>query len=144
MGKINWGRVVLGGLVAGVVSNLLQFVACELYLVPALNDATLKLGRSLGEITNVILAFWAVLSFALGVITVWFYAAIRPRYGPGPKTAAIAGCAIWALAVLLPVVGWGSLGALPSFPLSFLALHLGTYLVIAIAAAEAGARIYRE
>jgi hypothetical protein len=25
----------------------------------------------------------------------WLYAAIRPRYGPGPKTAAVAGFALW-------------------------------------------------
>ena len=36
-------------------------------------------------------------SFALGVLAVWTYAAIRPRFGAGPKTAVCAGFAVWVM-----------------------------------------------
>ena len=37
---------------------------------------------------------------ALGIAAVWLYAAIRPRYGAGPRTAVIAGLAVWVMADL--------------------------------------------
>ena len=33
-------------------------------------------------------------------VTVWLYAAIRPRFGPGPKTAICAGLIVWGLSYL--------------------------------------------
>jgi hypothetical protein len=39
-------------------------------------------------------------TFVLGVTAVWLYAAIRPRYGPGPRAAIYAGIAVWLLAHL--------------------------------------------
>src|SRR5207249_3963498 len=35
--------------------------------------------------------------FLVGIFAVWLYAAIRPRYGAGPKTALCAGAAVWGL-----------------------------------------------
>jgi len=35
------------------------------------------------------------------VLLVWLYAAIRPRFGPGPATAAKAGVAAWFVGSLL-------------------------------------------
>ena len=49
---------------------------------------------------------------ALGVATVWLYAAIRPRFGPGPKTAICAGLVVWALSyVFTAIFGGQSIGA---------------------------------
>src|SRR5262249_22206685 len=39
-------------------------------------------------------------TFLLGFTAVWLYAAIRPRFGAGPRTALIAGVAVWVLAHL--------------------------------------------
>ncbi|UCC73419.1 MAG: hypothetical protein JSV86_02315 [Gemmatimonadota bacterium] len=36
--------------------------------------------------------------FGFGLITVFTYAAIRPRFGPGLRTAIIAACIIWVAA----------------------------------------------
>ena len=35
-----------------------------------------------------------------GILLVWVYAAIRPRYGAGVRTAVCAGLVVWAFAVL--------------------------------------------
>jgi len=106
VGKINWTRVLIGGLVAGVVGNVLWFAAWVLFERPGLSAALLALGRPLQETVaaNVLLV---VMTFLVGILMVWLYAAIRPRYGPGPKTAAVAGVAAGLLFGVFPDIGWG-------------------------------------
>jgi hypothetical protein len=41
-----------------------------------------------------------VMTFVVGIAAVWLYAAIRPRFGPGPRTAICAGLAVWVFAHL--------------------------------------------
>ncbi len=102
MGKINTGRVILGGLVAGLVMN-----ASEAFLhagVLAADGAKLvedwkRLGLEMDIKPSLIL--WLIgITFVLGILAVWTYAAIRPRFGPGPKTALCAGLAVWAMSYL--------------------------------------------
>lgn len=97
MAKINWGRVVLGGLAAGLVMNMgeaalhggiLGADAAELLKRIGLSDTAQ--GWQMGLLVGV--------TFVLGLAAVWLYAAIRPRYGPGPATAIRAGLAVWVLA----------------------------------------------
>src|SRR4029434_4016947 len=38
---------------------------------------------------------WVVVDFIYGLVLVFTYAAMRPRFGPGPKTAVIAGMSYW-------------------------------------------------
>jgi hypothetical protein len=102
MGKINTGRVILGGLVAGLVMN-----ASEAFLhagVLGADGAKLvedwkRLGLEMDVRPS--LLFWLIgITFVLGILAVWTYAAIRPRFGPGPKTALCAGLAVWAMSYL--------------------------------------------
>jgi hypothetical protein len=46
---------------------------------------------------------------ALGILSVWLYAAIRPRYGAGPTTSVIAGFAVWLVTFLVDAC-WATLG----------------------------------
>jgi len=41
------------------------------------------------------IATQVVISFIIGMLLVWLYAAIRPRFGPGPKTAVYAALVVW-------------------------------------------------
>src|SRR6266566_3820206 len=91
MGKINLGSVVLGGLVAGVVLNIVD------YLVFAV---VLKLPVTSGQ-----LIWFVILDFVYGIGLVWVYAAVRPRFNPGPRTAVIAGVAVWFFVGLLQALG---------------------------------------
>jgi hypothetical protein len=79
--------------------------------------------------------------FALGIGAVWLYAAIRPRFGAGAKTAAIAGVAVWLLSFT-----WGILGdALMQFlPGRIAAIGLVWSFVEVMLASIAGAWLYRE
>jgi len=93
MGKLNWGRVVVGGTLAGVV--LITFSAIYAALFSGLNGihrAIPTLYPSAG-IAGVIFCLGAFL--ILGIVMIWWYAAIRPLFGPGPQTAAIAAVAVW-------------------------------------------------
>lgn len=66
-----------------------------------------------------------VLNGVEGIVAVWLYAVIRPRYGPGPKTALLAGFTVWLVGWLIP-----TLSAIPLnlFPLWVLLVVPGAWL----------------
>ena len=140
MGKINWGRVFLGGLLAGLVAILLKSASFVLFGGREWKSALETLGRPL-QVTTGFAAFWIVMFFVLGISAVWLYAAIRPRYGPGPKTAICAGIALWFVAALLPELVFGSMGL---FSLRLIAIDVCSYFVILVAATVVGAWQYKE
>ena len=94
MGKINWTRVILGGLVAGVIINVFESVLNGVILAKDMEAAISALGRQMGGGALAVFIAWG---FLVGIFAVWLYAAIRPRYGAGPKTAACA-CAAGGIA----------------------------------------------
>lgn len=106
MGKINLGRVVLGGLLSGLVLNIGEFLLNESILGKRWEDAMKALGRPPIDTGGMVL--YVFLLFALGVFSVWIYAAIRPRFGSGPMTAVCAGLVVWFLASM-----YASASALP-------------------------------
>jgi drug/metabolite transporter (DMT)-like permease len=48
-----------------------------------------------------------VLGFLVGILAIWLYAAIRPRYGAGPGTAVLAGVAAGLMFGVFPDIAWG-------------------------------------
>lgn len=94
MGGINWKRVILGGLVAGLISLVSGYILGHVVLAGEV-EALLK--RLNVEPTLRIFLQVLAIRLALGIALVWLYAAIRPRFGPGPRTAAITGTAAWLL-----------------------------------------------
>ena len=139
MGKINWSRVFLGGLLAGVV--MLALGALGSYLPPRRDflAALEALGHPL-QLTLGLAVAWIFVTFGSGTVAVWLYAAIRPRFGPGPKTAAIAGCTVWLILSLADVF-WLSLGLVPIRPS---VIGVAFYLVIFPVATILGAWPYKE
>jgi hypothetical protein len=77
--------------------------------------------------------------FVQGITTLWLYAAIRPRFGPGPKTAAIAGFAVWFLVSWVHMT-WAAFTARLTAVLSPVAANLPLVLL----AGMAGAWLYKE
>lgn len=140
MSKINWKRVALGGLVAGLIIDIVEGILEGVILGPEWRQAMQALGHPLRETgTNVTLH--VLLGLGYGLTALWLYAAIRPRFGAGPKTALYAGIAVWVLGSLLPSVNWGPRGLLPGH-LFIIAVVVG--LVEIVAATEAGAWLYQE
>ncbi len=138
MKSINWGRVILGGIVAGVVINLSEFVLNEIVLKSGNEEAMKALGKTMPTGGGT-MAVWIVLGFVIGIASVWLYAGIRPRYGPGAATAVKAGILVWILGSLYSTIVFWNLGL---YPLNML-LIVWT-LVEAIVATVVGAWLYRE
>ena len=100
MGKINIGRWILGGVVAGIGIDFLSYLVDGVILAPRWAHDMTRLGRP--ELTASQLVWFNVIGMALGLLAVWVYAAIRPRFGAGMRTAFYAGIAVWVAASLLP------------------------------------------
>jgi hypothetical protein len=97
--------------------------------------------RNLPAVGGSAIAMFVVMSFALGVVLVWLYAAIRPRFGPGPRTAAIAGLATWFLAYFYSSLAMGAMGLFGPGLLTVSALW---GLVELLVAAQVGGWLYSE
>ena len=103
MGKINWSRVILGGLLAGLVLNVVDFVYYGMVMKEDMAAAMQALGKQ--PIPATMISVLLVWDFVMGIGLVWLYAAIRPRFGAGVKTAVIAGLALWFFIELMSAIG---------------------------------------
>jgi hypothetical protein len=133
VGGINWRSVFMCGSGAGLAWSFLSLPLLILFggeIIEAVPRPLVTVGR-IGSFTlNVVAGIWAV----------WLYAAIRPRYGAGPKTAAIAGFSWWLIATIA-TWQWGDLGFLPFSDLAGLMI---ASLPTLIAVTMVGARSYQE
>jgi hypothetical protein len=140
MGKINVGRVILGGVVAGIVADILGYLVDGVWLAQQWTDGMKALGLSGFSSSQWI--WFNLLGLVSGIVLIWIYAAIRPRLGPGPMTAAYAGLAIWIVASLVPNLSFMWLGGMFSHHLA--AATTAGALVEIVAGAIAGAALYKE
>jgi hypothetical protein len=108
---MNVKRIVLGGLLAGLVLNLLEAVLGSIFgMDQAWIDAEKAIGRLIPD-TTMANALFLLMGFGAGIVAVWVYAAIRPRYGAGPRTAVIAAVMIFLSGPLMAgitqtLMGW--------------------------------------
>ena len=139
---INASRVALGGFVAGIVMNVSGFVVQGMLLGKRMEDEMVAIAPTLqgrgmgpGAITGRVLT-----QFAVGFLLVWLYAAMRPRFGPGMKTAALAAFAIWLCGFLF-YLDWLYLGLMSSATYAIVSVAMMLTLLVA---AWAGGMLYRE
>jgi hypothetical protein len=139
---MNTQKVLIGGLVAGVVMNAIDFVT-NMYIVgdrmKAEADA-FKPGLSDQMMSGNTMITYIIMDFVLGIALVWTYAAIRPRFGPGIKTATYAALLFWILAGIF-LSGYMHMGMMSS-GLWWTFAFLG--LVNFFLSAWAGAKVYSE
>jgi hypothetical protein len=140
MGKINVGRLILGGIVAGIAIDLLDYFVDGKWLAQRWADGMASLGRT--GFSPVQIIWFNVLGLLTGIAAIWLYAAIRPRFGAGPKTAIIAGLAVWFIGVFLPNVGFMYVSTLFTKHLT-LYTTLGGFVEV-LFGTLAGASVYRE
>ncbi len=139
MNKINLGRVVLGGLLAGLVINIGEVLFND-FVVGTQIKAWFK-AHNFAEPGGTFVAIAVSLSFILGIVIVLTYALIRPRLGPGVKTAIVAGLiAYFANYVYCGVIN----GVLMDVSSSLMCISLVWGLVEYVLAAIAGAWVYKE
>lgn len=139
---INTQKVVVGGIAAGVVMIVIDFISNMFILgarMKAESDAFKpgmadQMMQGPAVITNI------VMNLILGIALVWTYAAIRPRFGPGLKTAAYVAVLFWILAGIF-YSGYMHMGMMSAgLWWSFAFVGLVNFLL----SAWAGAKLYSE
>lgn len=139
MGKINVQRVVLGGLLAGLVFNVGEFIAGRLFSAEY-EAALAAIGRTMPTDTSMTL-YYIGLGFLFGIAIVYVYALLRSHFGPGPRTAMHAGLLVWLFSAFFHTAGEGPMGLLP---LWLYMIGTAWWLVELPLAALAGAWVYRD
>jgi|SRR5450631_1650185 len=141
MGKINYGRVVLGGIVGGLVAGFLDWFLNGVLMGQLWLDAMKSLNRPNAYSGGAFL-FWLFLVYSIGgIMMVWIYAAIRPRFGAGVRTAIYAGLVIWVIAGLLPNL----LNAVTGLFTPSLMVYSTLFSIVELVAGTViGAALYRE
>lgn len=139
MGKINMQKVLVGGLVAGFILNVIDYVQFGMVLKDQMAAAMQAINKP--AMTNAQIPYFVVLDFVAGIFLVWLYAAIRPRFGPGPATAAKAGIAGWFVGgLLVTLFMWPT----PVMPHNLMITTTVVGLVSWTLATVVGAKFYAE
>jgi hypothetical protein len=138
MGKINFARVFLGGLLAGLILNIFEYVLNGVVFASQWDAYMQVLGR---QMRPGAIPFFIVSTFVAGIGVVWLYAAARPRLGAGPKTAALTGVAYWFFAYAIPDANSIAANVAPGRLTLTICLIL---LVGAVLASVCGAMVYKE
>lgn len=143
MDKINFTRVLIGGIVASVVFVIAEFIAEGLLnLIIGFNEAdmareyfpNIMLSGARYQIINILYLLFSCTT------AIWLYAALRPKFGEGIKTAFIASLFIIFI-IFLYMVNNINMEIFPLKPaLISLALSIAEFPVAVIA----GSAIYNS
>ena len=136
---MNYARIILGGLVAGIVLNIGEFLLNDVVLGAQMKAEFARL--NLPDPGTPFMVVAVLMTFALGILLVMLYAMIRPRYGPGPKTAICAASIVWFVnCVYCGIIYTLLLG----FAMKFFVIGLVWCFIEYTLAAIAGAWVYKE
>ena len=140
MRKMNFARLLVGGVVAGAIANLLGYLVDGVMLSQLWSDEMLALGRNEFS-TGQIIAF-NMLGIVLGVASILIYVLMRKFTGANWKTAVYAGILTWIVGCLLPNVSFMLVAGLFSKHLTLYTTLGG--LVEIVAGTVAGAFFYKD
>jgi hypothetical protein len=138
---INTSKVLVGGIVGGIVANVIDFVTSTYILADMQKAAMAKLNPALAVApSGSQIAGLVLLDFVWIIANVWIYAGIRPRFGPGPKTAAYAAIVSWVIGSVVA----GYFGIAGFFSLNLFIISAIVALINSIVSTMVGARFYTE
>jgi len=141
MSAINSGKVLIGGLLAGLVMNVLDMVNGFLIMGEEFRSNAQRLGLDPAQMeSGAGMATWITIDFLMGILLVWTYAAMRTRFGPGPSTAVKAALVPW-LSIGLIMFGMTQGGMMT---MSIWVKMSAISLVIMTIGSVAGAWAYKE
>jgi hypothetical protein len=139
---MNTKKVVVGGVIAGIVLVVIDFILNGVIFADRMKaemDA-FKPGLSSAMEGSSAMTVFIICDLVMGLVLVWTYAAIRPRFGPGPKTAVTAALMIWIVGGVLMsnylMIGMMSMGSWWMYAIA--------WLVNLVIATMIGARFYTE
>lgn len=139
MNGMRAGRWIAGGIAAGALMWVVEGFSGMAYqkeMEAALASHGLSMEIGPGSFLLSVAA-----SLIAGLALIFFYAAARPRFGPGPRTAILVAVVLWSGGYFLSMLGYHLLGL---FPDRMLALWGATGLVEMILGSLLGAWVYRE
>ncbi len=140
--SINFKRVLLGGFAAGIILVIINILVQIIFGNRMQQDVNAWMPGMTERISmsGTAIAFSLIMKFIIGILLIGCYAAIRPRFGPGPRTATYSALFVWVLG-----------GIFFSDYLMIGMLSIGTYMIIEafqliafLLAVLTGARMYTE
>ena len=141
MPKINWLRLIIGGVVAAVICFFSDGFLHEKILATDWTSVYDNLGAKEPHPHGMGLAYFAVFELGRGLLSIFIYVLMRGHWKAGPKTAAIAGVVAW--------LAFSIAGPTQFIPLGFFSNALwmkaaAFQFISSIVAAIAGAALYKE
>ena len=141
MARINWGRLVLGGLVAAIIMFFTDGFIHERIVETDWQAVYAGLRAAEPEPHGGGMIYFALFEIGRAFIAMLFYATMRTHFGAGPKTAAVAGIASW--------FAFSLTGPAQFIPLGFFSTALwikvgALHLITSIIATIAGAALYKD
>lgn len=141
MATINWGRLILGSLIAAII----MFVT-DGFIHGTITQADWRavynaLGASEPAAHGTSMVYFAIFELGRGFTAMMFYALMRAYFGAGPKTAVLAGILGW--------IAFSLTGPAQFIPLGFFSnalwLKVGAiHFITSILATIAGAALYKD
>lgn len=105
-------RLLTSGIAAGVVIWIVDFIANGIVLADRYKTLQ-STGIFLSKPRLPFFPLWTLVVIGVGIGLAWIYAAVRPRLGPGPKTAFIVGVVVGLMMYLpgnLAQASWSAAG----------------------------------
>lgn len=141
MPKLNWSRIVIGGLIAALILFLTDGFFHERVVTADWQAIYAGLGAREPQHNSSGIAYFAIFELGRGLVSLFVYALMRQFHTPGPKTAALAGIVAW--------FAFSVTGPAQFIPLEFYSNALWVkvaafQLITSIIATIAGAALYRD
>ena len=141
---MNAGKILAGTVAGGIVMNIIDFISNGFLLADRMkSDANAfkpGLGDAMAAMSGTQIAGYVIMDFIVAGLLAWTYAAMRPRFGPGAKTAIMAALVLWIFGMIVSV-NYMSMGIMSKgLWVTFSVIYL---VALVITALVAGA-IYKE
>ena len=142
--NINRRKLLVAGLAAGIVLNIIDFLSNGVILSARMQaDANAfkpGLGDEMAAMGGAQIAVYVFFDFIVGFLLAWTYAAIRPRFGPGPRTALYVGLLFFVFGLIL-TFGYKELGVMSS---GLWWMYTGIWIVNLLIASAVAGWVYSE
>ena len=141
MAKINWGRLIVGSLIAAIIMFFTDGFIHETIAKADWKAVYEGLRATEPEPHGFSMVYFALFELGRGFTAMMFYVTMRAFFGAGPKTAVLAGIVGW--------VAFSLTGPVQFIPLGFFSnalwLKVGAiHLITSIIATIAGAALYKD
>jgi hypothetical protein len=141
MSRINWIRLIAGGIVAALIVFITDGVFHERVVSADWKAVYQGLGAAEAQHHGPGVLYFAVFELGRGLVAMFLYVLMRPLFKPGPKTAVLAAIVAW--------IAFSVTGPAQFIPLGFYSNALWVkvaafQLVTSILAGLAGAAFYKD